>query len=80
MLIGVNNCFFQVKIALYSLGRKTLFGTGNLEVLKDRIRRDKRITAVFISTDVLRGLQHRYVIKLGCVMKSFWAISWFSVG
>jgi hypothetical protein len=55
----MNKCFFQVKIALHSLGRKAMFGTGNLEMLKERIRRDKRITAVFISTDILQGIQHR---------------------
>lgn len=50
---------FQVKIALYSLGKKSLFGTGNLEMLKKKISKDKQITAVFISTDILRGIQHR---------------------
>jgi hypothetical protein len=54
-------CFFQVKIALYSLGKKSLFGTGNLQMLKERIRREKQITAIFISTDILRGIQHRYL-------------------
>ncbi|XP_023707489.1 putative GTP-binding protein 6 isoform X2 [Cryptotermes secundus] len=49
----------KVKIALYSLGKKSLFGTGNLEMLKKRICKDKQITAVFISTDILRGIQHR---------------------
>lgn len=50
---------FQVKLALYSLGKKSLFGTGNLEMLKEKICKDKQITAVFISTDILRGIQHR---------------------
>jgi len=36
-----------------------MFGTGNLESLKERIRKNKQMTAVFISTDVLRGMQHR---------------------
>lgn len=48
-----------VKVGLHSLGKKSLFGTGNLQMLKERIYRDKQITAVFVSTDILRGIQHR---------------------
>jgi hypothetical protein len=59
--MNVNKCFLQVKVALYSLGKKSLFGTGNLQMLKERIYGDKQITAVFISTDILRGIQHRYL-------------------
>jgi len=44
------------------LGKKSLFGTGNLQMLKERIYRDKQITAVFVSTDILRGIQHRYLL------------------
>jgi hypothetical protein len=48
-----------VKIAVHSLGKKSLFGTGNIEMLKQKIRKDKQITAVFISTHILQGIQHR---------------------
>ncbi|GFG38663.1 hypothetical protein Cfor_01681 [Coptotermes formosanus] len=54
-----------VKVALYSLGKKSLFGTGNLQMLKERIYGDKQITAVFISTDILRGIQHRLMPYIG---------------
>jgi hypothetical protein len=48
-----------MKIAVHSLEKKSLFGTGNIEMLKEKIRKGRQITAVFISTDILRGIQHR---------------------
>lgn len=49
----------KIKISLTSFEKKTFFGTGNLKMLKDKIQMNKQITAVFLSTNMLQGIQHR---------------------
>ncbi|XP_063995298.1 putative GTP-binding protein 6 [Diachasmimorpha longicaudata] len=46
-----------IRIGLMSLKRKQLFGKGNLEMLRNRVRSDPNITAVFISINLLRHVQ-----------------------
>ncbi|XP_066996839.2 putative GTP-binding protein 6 isoform X1 [Anabrus simplex] len=49
----------KMVISMKSFEKKTFFGSGNYEMLKEKIRKDKSVTAVFISTQMLRGMQHR---------------------
>lgn len=44
-------------ISLLSLERKQLFGSGNLESIKTRIKCGRNITAIFISTNTLKHVQ-----------------------
>lgn len=44
-------------ISLMSLERKQLFGSGNLENIKTRIKCGRNITAIFISTNTLKHVQ-----------------------
>lgn len=46
-------------ISMKNFDKKTFFGQGNLERLQKRIRTDKKITGVFISTNMLKGIQHK---------------------
>ncbi|XP_046982683.1 putative GTP-binding protein 6 [Schistocerca americana] len=46
-------------ISLKNFDKKTFFGKGNLERLQQRIRKDKKVTGVFISTNILKGIQHK---------------------
>ncbi|KAK7864882.1 hypothetical protein R5R35_001974 [Gryllus longicercus] len=46
-------------IGLKSFKKKSFFGSGNFEMLKKNVRRNERITAVFISTKTLSSSQHR---------------------
>jgi hypothetical protein len=54
-------CVKSAKISLMSLGKKRIFGSGNFENLAQEIRQDPRISAVFISTNVFRGAQRKYM-------------------
>ncbi|XP_063228745.1 putative GTP-binding protein 6 [Bacillus rossius redtenbacheri] len=54
----------KMTVPLMSLGKKTLFGKGNLESLHHRISKDERITAVFVSVDMLTSLQHRELAQV----------------
>lgn len=47
----------KIIVSLESLEKKTLFGSGNLEKLKKKIRGDKNITAVFINVCNLQNVQ-----------------------
>lgn len=44
-------------ISLMSLQKQQLFGKGNLEMLRNKIRSNKDITAVFISINLMRPIQ-----------------------
>ncbi|XP_015111292.1 putative GTP-binding protein 6 [Diachasma alloeum] len=46
-----------MRIGLMSLKKNSLFGKGNLEMLRDKVRKDPNITAVFISINLLRHVQ-----------------------
>lgn len=48
-----------MKVGLTSFRKHTFFGPGNLDSIAEHIRRDKRISAVFISTNVLKPIQHQ---------------------
>lgn len=51
----------KMALGLKSFEKKTFFGSGNFDTLRLQIRRDPRITAVFISTKMLRSVQHREI-------------------
>lgn len=46
-----------IKISLESLDKKQMFGKGNLELLKKKVRRDPSITCVFINIGTLKNTQ-----------------------
>lgn len=48
-----------IKIGLTSYRKHTFFGPGNLDAIALKVKQDKRITAVFISTNVLKPIQHQ---------------------
>lgn len=53
-------CVQSVKVPLVTLEKKQLFGSGNFENLANQIRSNQKVSAVFVSTNILRGLQKRY--------------------
>lgn len=56
-LLFLNDTNFSVAISLEHLNRKTLFSSGNLEMLKRKIRGNPQITSVFINTSALKSIQ-----------------------
>lgn len=48
-----------MKVGLTSYRKHSFFGPGNLDTIADKIRRDKRISAVFVSSNVLKPIQHQ---------------------
>lgn len=48
-----------MKVGLTSFRKHTFFGPGNLDLIADHIKRDKRISAIFVSTNVLKPIQHQ---------------------
>lgn len=51
-------------ISLMNFDKKNFFGKGNLEVLKKQVRGDARVTAVFLSVDVLKRHQQKLLQDL----------------
>ncbi|KAI5705669.1 hypothetical protein M8J76_015093 [Diaphorina citri] len=51
-------------ISLLSFDKKSFFGKGNLELLKRQVRGDARVTAVFVSVDVLKLHQQKMLQDL----------------
>jgi hypothetical protein len=56
ILTGVD----AIKVPVESLEKKTIFGSGQFESLQKNIVANPNISAVFVSTNVLRGIQRRY--------------------
>lgn len=48
-----------INIGLTSYRKHTFFGPGNLDAIALKIKQDQRISAVFISTNVLKPIQHQ---------------------
>lgn len=48
-----------LKVGLTSYRKHSFFGPGNLDSIASQIRQDKRISAVFVSTNVLKPVQHQ---------------------
>lgn len=48
-----------IKVGLTSYRKHSFFGPGNLDLIAAKIDRDKRISAVFVSTNVLKPIQHQ---------------------
>ncbi|KAG8225693.1 hypothetical protein J437_LFUL001726, partial [Ladona fulva] len=49
----------KMKVPLQSFEKKTLFGTGSLQQLTEKIKQNPFVTAVFVSVELLKGFQHR---------------------
>lgn len=54
-------CVGSIKVPLVTLEKKQLFGTGTFDKLRQQIRPDLKISAVFVSTDRLQGIQRKWV-------------------
>nr|CAH0111880.1 unnamed protein product [Daphnia galeata] len=52
-------CVDSIKIPVESLEKKNVFGSGQFEDLQKKIVRNPNISAVFISTNILRGIQRK---------------------
>lgn len=54
----------QTTISLMSFEKTSFFGKGNIEKLQDRVFQNSEISAVFISVDILKGVQREYLENL----------------
>jgi len=48
-------------VGLTSYRKHTFFGPGNVDAIALRVARDRRITAVFVSVNVLKPIQHQHL-------------------
>ncbi|CAH1711790.1 unnamed protein product [Aphis gossypii] len=48
-------------VGLTSYRKHTFFGPGNVDAIAERVARDRRITAVFVSVNVLKPIQHQHL-------------------
>lgn len=48
-----------MKVGLTSYRKQTFFGPGNLDSIASLVKQDKRISAVFVSTNILKPVQHQ---------------------
>lgn len=53
-------CVDSIKIPTETLGKKQVFGSGQFENLQQQIVRNPNISAVFVSLNILRGVQRKY--------------------
>lgn len=51
-----------IKIPSETLEKKQVFGSGQFESLQQRVVRNPNISAVFVSLNILRGIQRKYII------------------
>lgn len=49
-----------VKVPVESLEKKNVFGSGQFENLTKKIKKNPNISAVFVSINLLRGIQRKY--------------------
>lgn len=56
-------CVDAIKVPTETLAKKRVFGTGKFDTLKEQIRKDVKISAVFLSVNLLSGIQKKYVIN-----------------
>lgn len=52
-------CVETIKVPVETLEKKNVFGTGQLENLQKQIRRNPQVSAVFVSLNLLRGIQRK---------------------
>jgi len=57
-------CVDTVKMPVETLDKKQLFGAGQFEKLQQEVCRNPMISAVFVSTNRLRGIQKKYLYFL----------------
>lgn len=50
-----------IKVGLTSFRKHTFFGPGNMDTIAEKIAQDRRISAVFISTNILKPIQHQHL-------------------
>lgn len=51
----------SIKVGLTSFQKHTFFGPGNVDAIADRVARDQRVSAVFVSVNVLKSIQHQHL-------------------
>lgn len=49
----------EMQIGLTSYRKHSFFGPGNLDLIAQKVRENKRISAIFVSTNVLKPIQHQ---------------------
>jgi len=52
-------CVDAIKVPTETLAKKRVFGTGKFDTLKEQIRKDVKISAVFLSVNLLSGIQKK---------------------
>jgi len=52
-------CVDTIKVPTETLEKKRVFGTGKFDSLKEQIRKDIKISAVFVSINLLKGIQKK---------------------
>ena len=57
-------CIDAIKVPVDTLDKKEIFGSGKLDNLKRQINCNSKISAVFVSINVLRGIQKKYFFYL----------------
>jgi len=57
-------CVDSIKAPLLTLEKRQLFGTGSLENLVQQVQSNPHISAIFISTNLLRGSQRRELTSI----------------
>lgn len=55
-------CVDTIKVPTETLEKKRVFGTGKFDSLKEQIRKDIKISAVFVSINLLKGIQKKYLV------------------
>jgi len=51
----------MIKVGLTTFQKQTFFGPGNVDSISEMIAQDKRISAVFISVNILKPIQHQHL-------------------
>ncbi|VVC41410.1 GTP-binding protein, middle domain,GTP binding domain,GTPase HflX, N-terminal,P-loop containing [Cinara cedri] len=49
----------EMQVGLTSFRKHSFFGPGNLDLIAQKVRENKRISAIFVSTNVLKPAQHQ---------------------
>lgn len=51
----------SMRVGLTSFRKQTFFGPGNVDAIALKVQQDKRVSAVFVSTNVLKPVQHQHL-------------------
>lgn len=49
----------EMQVGLTSYRKHSFFGPGNLDLIAEKVRKNKQISAIFVSTNVLKPAQHK---------------------